>query len=41
MMIDFQYAKDFLGMNDPKLSHTCMHLICTAGELYASYLHCW
>ena len=32
MKIDFQYATDFLGMNDPRLSHTCMHLICTAGE---------
>ena len=32
MKIDFQYATDFLEMNDPKLSHTCMHLICTAGE---------
>ena len=32
MKIDFQYATDFLGMNDSRLSHTCMHLICTAGE---------
>ena len=32
MKIDFQYATDFLGMNDPKLSHTCMHLLCTEGE---------
>ena len=32
MKIDFQYAKDFLEMNDPKLSHTCMHLLCTEGE---------
>ena len=32
MKIDFQYATDFLRMNDPRLSHTCMHLICTAGE---------
>ncbi len=30
--IDFQYATDFLGMNDPKLSHTCMHLLCTGGD---------
>ena len=32
MKIDFKYATDFLGMNDPRLSHTCMHLISTAGE---------
>ena len=32
MKIDFQYATDFLGMSDPKLSHTCMHLLCTEGE---------
>jgi AraC-type DNA-binding domain-containing proteins len=32
MKIDFQYATDFLGMNDPRLSHTCMHLLCTDGE---------
>ena len=32
MKIDFQYATDFLGMNAPELSHTCMHLLCMAGE---------
>ena len=32
MKIDFQYATDFLGMNDPGLSHTCMHLLCTEGK---------
>ena len=32
MKIDFQYTTDFLGMNDPRLSHTCMHLLCTEGE---------
>jgi len=32
MKIDFQYATDFFGMNDPKLNHTCMHLLCTEGE---------
>ncbi len=32
MKIDFQYATDFLGMNAPRLSHTCMHLLCTGGE---------
>ena len=32
MKIDFLYSTDFLGMNAPELSHTCMHLLCTAGE---------
>ena len=32
MMIDFMYSTDFLAMNAPELSHTCMHLLCTAGE---------
>lgn len=32
MKTDFQYSTDFLAMNAPELSHTCMHLICTAGE---------
>ena len=32
MKIDFQYSTDFYGMNAPELSHTCMHLLCTAGE---------
>ena len=32
MKIDFQYATYFLGINNPRLSHTCMHLVCTAGE---------
>lgn len=31
MKVDFLYSTDFFGMNDPKLSHTCMHLICKAG----------
>ena len=30
--VDFQYSTDFLAMNAPELSHTCMHLLCTAGE---------
>ena len=29
---DFLYSTDFLAMNAPELSHTCMHLLCTAGE---------
>ena len=32
MKVDFQYSTDFLGMNDPLLSHTCMHLLCKEGE---------
>ena len=32
MKLDFQYSDDFYGMNAPQLSHTCMHLLCTAGE---------
>ena len=32
MKIDFHYATNFFGMNAPGLRHTCMHLICTAGE---------
>jgi AraC-like DNA-binding protein len=32
MKIDFLFSNDFYGMNDPELSHTCMHLLCTAGE---------
>ena len=32
MKPDFLYSTDFLAMNAPELSHTCMHLLCTAGE---------
>ena len=32
MKTDFQYSTDFYGMNARELSHTCMHLICLAGE---------
>ena len=32
MKTDFLYSTDFLTMNAPELSHTCMHLLCTAGE---------
>ena len=32
MKTDFQYSTDFYGMNARELSHTCMHLLCTAGE---------
>ena len=28
----FQYSTDFYGINFPALRHTCMHLLCTAGE---------
>ena len=42
MKIDFQYSTDFYGMNSYELSHTCMHLLCLAGE--ASFVfneHCY
>ena len=32
MKLDFLYSTDFLAMNAPELSHTCMHMLCTAGE---------
>ena len=32
MKIDFKYSTDFYVMNSAELSHTCMHLLCTAGE---------
>ena len=32
MKIDFQYSNDYQAINAPELSHTCMHLICLAGE---------
>ena len=32
MSTDFQYSTDFYGMNACELSHTCMHLLCLAGE---------
>ena len=32
MKPDFLYSTDFLAMNAPELSHTCMHMLCTAGE---------
>ncbi len=32
MKIDFLYSTDFLAMNAPGLGHTCMHLLCRAGE---------
>ena len=28
----FYYSTDFYGMNSRELSHTCMHLLCLAGE---------
>ena len=42
MKADFQYSTDFYGMNSNELSHTCMHLLCLAGE--ASFVfneHCY
>ena len=32
MKVVFLFSDDFYGMNAPQLSHTCMHLLCTAGE---------
>ena len=32
MKADFQYSTDFYEMNSGELSHTCMHLLCLAGE---------
>ncbi|MBQ7634341.1 MAG: helix-turn-helix domain-containing protein [Bacteroidaceae bacterium] len=32
MKVDFQYSTDFYAANSPTLSHTCLHLLCTAGE---------
>ena len=32
MKVDFLYSTDFYGMNARELSHTCMHLLCLAGE---------
>jgi AraC-like DNA-binding protein len=29
---DFHYSTDFYAMNARELHHTCMHLLCTAGE---------
>ena len=32
MKTDFIYSTDFYGINARELSHTCMHVLCTAGE---------
>ena len=32
MTIDFLYSTDFHALNAPSLAHTCMHMLCTAGE---------
>ena len=32
MKAEFQYSIDFYGLNARELRHTCMHLICLAGE---------
>ena len=32
METDFVYSTDFYAMNGEELSHTCMHMLCTAGE---------
>ncbi len=32
MKADFQYSTDFYQINSHELSHTCLHLLCLAGE---------
>jgi AraC-like DNA-binding protein len=32
MEVDFLFSTDFYGMNAREVSHTCMHLLCLAGE---------
>ena len=32
MKLDFQYSTNFSEANSEELRHTCMHLLCTAGE---------
>jgi len=32
MKVDFLFSTDFYGINSPELNHTCLHMICTAGE---------
>ena len=32
MNTDFRYSTDFYAVNDKELEHTCMHMLCTAGE---------
>ena len=32
MKTDFLYSTDFYGINARELSHTCMHMLCLAGE---------
>ncbi len=32
MKTDFLYSTDFYGINSRELSHTCIHLLCLAGE---------
>ena len=42
MNSDFLYSTDFYGMNARELSHTCMHLLCTAGEAgFVFNEHCY
>ena len=32
MKTDFQYSTDFYAINARELNHSCMHLLCMAGE---------
>ena len=42
MKADFYYSTDFYGMNSAELGHTCMHLLCTAGEgSFVFNAHCY
>ncbi len=42
MKADFLYSTDFYGMNARELSHTCMHLLCLAGEgSFVFHEHCY
>ena len=42
MKTDFQYSTDFYGMNARELSHSCMHLLCLAGEgSFVFHEHCY
>ncbi len=42
MKTDFQYSTDFYRINSNDLSHTCMHLLCLAGECsFVFNEHCY
>ena len=42
MKADFQYSTDFYAINARELSHSCMHLLCLAGEgSFVFHEHCY